>query len=138
MNNWKKYTSFLKGAFADLVGEIGGFDVVDGKLLPDGFKPHTRSISWIAEQVILQQAKAKAGKLGFKDVIFSGKDTDVFDCIVLPKDGGKIYVNVKVTNIDGKHNKNDISAAERLYNFLIDHNDGPLFYVVMGIQFKNT
>lgn len=138
MNNWKKYTAFLKGAFSDLVGEIGNFDVVDSKLLPNGFKPHTRSISWIAEQVILQQAKAKAKKLGFKDIIFSEKDTDVFDCIVLPEDGGKIYVNVKVTNIDGKHNKNDISAAERLYNFLIDHNDGPLFYVVMGIQFKNT
>lgn len=138
MNNFKKYASFLKKSFSDLVGEIGSFDVVDSKLLPHGFKPHTRSISWIAEQVILQQAKAKADKLGFKDVIFSEKDTDVFDCIVLPKTGGKIYVNVKVTNIDGKHNKNDISAAERLYNFLIDHNDGPLFYVVMGIQFKNT
>jgi len=138
MNNWKKYTVFLKKTFSDLVEEIRSFNVVDSKLLPYGFKPHTRSISWIAEQVILQQAKAKAGKLGFKDVIFSGKDTDVFDCIVLPKDGGKIYVNVKVTNIDGKHNKNDISAAERLYNFLIDHDDGSLFYVVMGIQFKNT
>lgn len=84
MNNWKKYTAFLKGAFSDLVGEIGSFDVVDSKLLPNGFKPHTRSISWIAEQVILQQAKAKAKKLGFKDIIFSEKDTSGYPFLCKP------------------------------------------------------
>ena len=138
MNKWKETINFLIKSFSKLSTEVNSFEVVNSALLPYGFKPHTRSISWIAEQVILQQAKVKAKNLSFKDVILSHKDTDVFDCIIFSKKGRKIYINVKVTNIDGKHNKNDISAAEKLYNFLIDHKDGILFYVVLGIQFKNT
>lgn len=137
-NKIKDIIEFLSTAFTKLVKDIEKFEIVGNKLLPFGFKPHTRSISWIAEQVILQQAKIKAKELGFKDVIFSKQDTDVFDCIIIDKSNRKIFVNVKITNIDGRHNKNDISAAERLYNFLIDSDELGLFYVVLGIKFDNT
>lgn len=134
----KEIIKFLDKSFSKLIEEIKGFEVVGNKLLPYGFKPHTRSISWIAEQVILQQAKVKSKKLGFKKVKFAEKDTEVFDCIITSNNNQKIFVNVKVTNVDGKRNKNDISAAEKLYNFLIDHDDLGVFYVVIGIKFKNT
>jgi hypothetical protein len=134
----KDIIKFLSTAFTKLVEEIKEFEVARDGLLPFGFKPHTRSISWIAEQVVLQQAKIKAKKLGFKDIIFSKQDTDVFDCIIIDNSSRKIFVNVKVTNIEGRHNKNDISAAEKLYNFLVNSDELGLFYVVLGIKFENT
>jgi len=137
-NKIKEVIKFLDTAFTKLVRDIEKFEIVGKKLLPFGFKPHTRSISWIAEQAILQQAKIKAKELGFKDVIFSKHDTDVFDCIIIDKSNRRIFVNVKITNIDGRHNKNDLSAAERLYGFLVDNDDLGLFYVVLGIKFDNT
>jgi len=134
----KDIIKFLDNIFTKLVGKIKEFEVVNSQLLPFGFKPHTRSISWIAEQVILQQAKIKRKELGIKDITFSKRDIDVFDCIITDNLDRKIYVNVKVTNIEGRHNKNDISAAERLYNFLINSDELGVFYVVLGIKFENT
>jgi len=134
----KDIIKFLDNVFTKLVSKIKEFEVVNSRLLPFGFKPHTRSISWIAEQVILQQAKVKRKEIGIKDITFSKRDTDVFDCIITDSLDRKIYVNVKVTNIEGRHNKNDISAAERLYNFLINNDELGVFYVVLGIKFENT
>jgi hypothetical protein len=66
----------LNKTFKVLVEKVRGFDVVDKKLLPYGLKPHTRSVSWIAEQVILQQAKTRIKELGFDEVVLWDKDTN--------------------------------------------------------------
>lgn len=103
----------VKNTLLAVVGIIPSFNITDTKVLPYGLKAHTRSISWIVEQVITQQTKFNAKKLGLSDVDFDLPDTCLHDCIIY-KDGKRFFVNVKIHNADGRDNKNDISAVEKL------------------------
>ncbi len=47
----------IKKLLFNLLDILPNFNITDEKILPYGLKPHTRSISWIVEQVIVQQAK---------------------------------------------------------------------------------
>ncbi len=48
---------FVKNIFINLVNILPSFDILNKRILPYGLKPHTRSIAWIVEQVIVQQMK---------------------------------------------------------------------------------
>ena len=105
---------FIRGVYLKLLNILPSFDVTDRKVLPYGLKAHTRSVSWLVEQVIVQQTKFRAKDLGIKDVNFDLPDTCLHDCEIIAG-GKKYFVNVKIHNADGKENKNDIAAVEKLY-----------------------
>ncbi len=42
----------MKDLFTRVVNIVPNFDITDPKILPYGLKPHTRSVSWIVEQVM--------------------------------------------------------------------------------------
>ena len=125
--------------FRRVVEIIPKFDVTNPEILPYGLKPHTRSISWIAEQVIVQQAKYNCGKLNVLDVDFDFPDTSLHDCVILRSRNRKIYVNIKVTKASGKTSaKNDIAAVEKLYMQYRANRSYRLVYAVFGLTFNNT
>lgn len=62
--------SFVERLFGKLLRILPSFDITDEKVLPYGLKPHTRSISWLVEQVITQQTKFNAKQLGITDAEF--------------------------------------------------------------------
>ena len=64
----RKEIEVVKTLFLKVTEIIPNFNVTDPSILPYGLKPHTRSISWIAEQVITQQAKFHKDKLKIQDV----------------------------------------------------------------------
>ena len=104
----------IKELFLKVISIIPSFNIMDDKILPYGLKPHTRSISWIVEQVITQQTKYNAKKLGISGVDIDVPDTSLHDCVI-EKDGKKFFVNIKIHQTTGKNNKNDIAAVEKLY-----------------------
>jgi hypothetical protein len=122
--------------FLAVLDIIPSFDITDPKVLPYGLKAHTRSISWIVEQVITQQAKYHARQLGINDVDIDMPDTCLHDCVI-HKDGHRYFVNVKIHNADGRDNKNDISAVEKLYMQYNENKDYRLIYACFGIRFRN-
>lgn len=126
----------VKSIFQATVKLIPSFDITDAKVLPYGLRAHTRSIAWIVEQVITQQTKFYAAQLGLNDVEFEMPDTCLHDCIIY-KGGEKFYVNVKIHNIAGKRNKNDISAVEKLYMQYTLNPSYRLIFVCFGIKFDN-
>ena len=128
----------MKDFFARVVQIIPSFHIANPDLLPYGLKPHTRSVSWIAEQVIVQQAKYNRRDLGVEDVDFSMPDTSLHDCVVIKSDNEKYYVNIKITNLAGRRNKNDIAAVEKLYMQYRANPDYRLIYAVFGFNFNNT
>ena len=123
----------VKAALLSVVGIIPSFDITDPKVLPYGLKAHTRSISWIVEQVITQQTKYNAKKLGLSDVEIDMPDTCLHDCVI-HKDGKRYFVNVKIHNADGRDNKNDISAVEKLYMQYRENPDYRLIYALSLIH----
>jgi hypothetical protein len=104
----------VKQIYEDVVAILPSFAITNKDVLPYGLKPHTRSISWIVEQVIVQQTKYNKDKLKLKNVDFNMPATCLHD-IIIEKNNKKYYINVKIHNIDGKENKNDMSAVEKLY-----------------------
>lgn len=114
---------------------LPSFKITDEKVLPYGLKPHTRSVSWLVEQVITQQTKYRKDALGLDSVSFDLPDTCLHDCEIV-KNGKTYYVNVKIHNMDGKKNRNDISAVEKLYMQYAANPDYNLIYACFGIKFK--
>jgi hypothetical protein len=127
----------IRAIYQKLLKILPSFDITSKDVLPYGLKPHTRSVAWIVEQVIVQQTKYNAKKLGIDDVNFELPDTCLHDCEITI--GMKTYyINIKAHNIDGKENKNDIAAVEKLYIQYHANEKYNLIYACFGIQFNNV
>ena len=127
----------LKELFSNVINILPSFNITDPKVLPYGLKPHTRSISWIAEQVITQQAKFNAKRLELDEVDIDMPDTSLHDCIIYANKR-RYFVNIKIHNIEKKANKNDIAAVEKLY---MQYNENPeyrLVYCCFGVIFRGV
>ncbi|MDI6734589.1 MAG: hypothetical protein QME42_00075 [bacterium] len=128
--------NFIKSIYKKLITMLPSFDITDKDILPYGLKPHTRSVSWLVEQVITQQTKFRAKQLGLDDVSFDMPDTCLHDCEI--KIDEKIYyINVKIHNVAMKENKNDIAAVEKLYMQYAANSSYDLIYTCFGIGFKD-
>ena len=127
----------MNDLFRRVIHIIPSFNITNPKILPYGLKPHTRSVSWIVEQVIVQQAKYNSQNLGLVDVDFDVPDTSLHDCIVEKEANEKFYINVKITSAR-RQNKNDISAVEKLYMQYTSNPSYRLIFVVFQFTFKNT
>ncbi len=134
----KAEMQFARKLFLKVINIIPSFNITDPSILPYGLKPHTRSISWIVEQVVIQQAKFHSNSLKIQNVDINMPDTCLHDCVILKNNKNKLYVNVKITNIDKKENKNDIAAVEKLYMQYKVNTNYRLNYIVFGVQFNNT
>jgi len=126
----------VRDIYKNLFQFLPSFKITDNKILPYGLKPHTRSVSWLVEQVITQQTKYNKVTLGLDAVSLNMPDTCLHDCEI-SKNGKTYYVNVKIHNIDGKENKNDISAVEKLYMQYAANPEYNLIYACFGIRFKD-
>jgi hypothetical protein len=127
---------FVEGLLRKLLKILPAFDITDSKVLPYGLKPHTRSISWLVEQVITQQTKFNARELGIADAEFEFPDTCLHDCEIKTASRSH-FVNVKIHNMAGKENKNDIAAVEKLYMQYSAEPDYDLIYACFGVHFDN-
>jgi len=130
-----KDIDFIKSIYKKLLAILPSFNITDKNILPYGLKPHTRSVSWLVEQVITQQTKYRAKQLGLDGVNFDMPDTCLHDCEI--RAGGKVYyVNVKIHNIAMRENKNDIAAVEKIYMQYASNLYYNLIYTCFGINFK--
>lgn len=130
-----KDMNFIRDIYRKVITILPSFNITDKKILPYGLKPHTRSISWLVEQVITQQTKYNTKKLALDDVNFDMPDTCLHDCEI--KLGKKVYyVNVKIHNTAKKDTKNDIAAVEKLYMQYITNSSYDLIYACFGIVFR--
>ena len=127
---------FVEEVFRKLLKILPSFDITNEKILPYGLKPHTRSVSWLVEQVITQQTKFHAKELGLSDAKFDFPDTCLHDCELIQ---GTLshFVNVKIHSMAGKENKNDIAAVEKLYMQYSAEPSYSVIYACFGVHFKN-
>lgn len=136
VNKIENDLEFVKITFLKLLGILPSFNITDSKILPYGLKAHTRSVSWLVEQVITKQTKYNAKKLEIEDANFNFPDTSLHDCEII-HNGKSYFINIKTHNIDGRENKNDISAVEKLYFQYNVNKEYNLIYACFGIKFDN-
>jgi hypothetical protein len=128
---------FVKQLCQNLIAILPEFDITDEKILPYGLKPHTRSVSWIVEQVIVQQMKFNGQRLGLSDVDFKLPDTGLHDCVARTPNEN-YHINVKISNTGSKkRNKNDVAAVKKLFERYVQDPTYNLIYACFGIRFNN-
>ena len=131
-----KDMNLIENICKELIKILPSFDITNKKILPYGLRPHTRSVSWLVEQVITQQTKYHTKQLGLNNVDFSMPDTCLHDCEI--KIAKKIYyINIKIHNMAIKENKNDIAAVEKLYMQYTANTSYNLIYACFGVNFRN-
>jgi hypothetical protein len=124
----------VKGLFQKLLDNLPILTIGDEDSLPFGLKPHTRSISWISEQVIVQQLKSLESKLNIDEVEYELPDTSLHD-VQFQYEGQTFYVNIK-THQSGNRSRNDIAAVEKLYNEYLDNPSYSVIYACFEIGFE--
>ena len=107
----------LAETFQELTSSIvPGFKVLDEELVPEGLNPHTRSICWLAEQVILQNLKANKTSFSLSKVDYPVSDISPWDSALYFTDlKEEVYVNIKVSDVAKPRRRNDIASVVRAY-----------------------
>jgi hypothetical protein len=98
MDNILNDLKIVKDIYKNLITILPSFNITNEKILPYGLKSHTRSVSWLVEQVVTQQTKYNKEKLKLDDVNFDMPDTCLHDYIIT-KNNKTYYVNIKIHNI---------------------------------------
>ncbi len=127
----------LKIGFNSCIRKIDKFEILNEGLVPEGLKPHTRSIAWLAEQVIVQGVRRFIDETEFESVVPNDSDIGLHDCIVRIR-GNETLVNLKVTNIEKSHTRNDINKAYKIQQAFIKNPDIRFYYVIIKLSFDNT
>ena len=126
----------LKNLARKILNEIS-FEVINPESkIPLGFKKHTRSISWLAEQVISQHLMVNKKKYDLEKFEISETDISVFDFKIKFKDFKDIiYVNSKITWAQQKKQRNDMSSIKKLFTFYKENKNAKLFYLIFAFDY---
>lgn len=117
------------------------FEVLRKEYLPEGLKPHTRSICWLAEQVILQNVKKFSTNFGLTDFEYPLSDISPWDSkfkINNCSEGKDVFVNIKVTDSTKPIRRNDISSVKTLLNFYKNNGEPLIYFVVIRLKFEDN
>ena len=127
--------SLIEALCTKLVENVQSFEVASAQALPYGLKPHTRSVAWLVEQVLVQRLKLDAAGMNIGKVNYDWPDTALHD-LTIEVNGRVLPINVKAHQAENKPNKNDISAVEKLYNAYKSDYEYNLYYAAFGIKFE--
>ena len=128
----------LKKSIERVLSIIPTFQILDNVIAPEGLKPIARSISWIVEQVVIQNLRQYKEKCEIETVIDPPHDLTQYDCIIKFKNVQKeYYVNLKTSLTSTTHTSRfDISKARKLIQFYKENPGAMLFVVVIKVEFN--
>jgi len=134
----QKEIELLKQSMNCVFSKISQIQLLDDKVVPEGLKPIARSISWIMEQVIVQNLRMYGMKCNIENVIDPPHNLTQYDCIIkLNGNEREFYVNLKTSLTSTSHSsKFDISKAPKLIQFYNDNPDITLLGAVVKVEFE--
>lgn len=119
-----------------VLSKIDQFQLVKEDLLPEGLKPIARSMSWIIEQIVVQNLRHRGIKCGIESVTDPPHDLGQYDCVIkLVNDSKEYKVNVKTSLTSTSHNSRfDISKANKLITLYETEPNLILLVVIVKIK----
>src|SRR5690625_1336172 len=117
--------------------KIKHIPIANKSLMPFGWRKSAkgRTVWRIVEEVISQNLEKYAEDFGFKSVVAAESEVGVYDFEFELETGSKSYVNIKTAVIDGRVNKDDISKADGLIDFLKNNIDNNIYVATFLIKF---
>lgn len=135
----KELSARLEEVFTRLIKDVPSFEVLNKDVLPYGLKQHTRSICWLAEQVILQNVKKRQVEYGVTEYINPDSDISAWDaCLGINGRSANGYINIKVSDVTRPVRRNDIASVQKLISFYKEKPTALLFYVVIMLEFDGN
>ena len=129
----------LEEIFTKLIKDVPSFEVLNKDVLPYGLKQHTRSICWLAEQVILQNVRKRVVEYGVSDYRDPDTDISAWDaCLGIKSCSAPAYINIKVSDVTRPVRRNDIASVKKLIAFYKENPKALLFYVVIMLEFEGN
>ncbi len=130
----------LEIALNKVIESLGSIKIGEKEQFPYGWRKAAkgRTVWRILEEAITQNLEFKFKDLGFSSIDAATSEVGVYDF------SGKFenidtpfYVNIKSAVIGGRNNKDDISKATRLVDFLNNTNNKQLFIASFMISFND-
>lgn len=119
--------------------KIGSFKILDEELVPEGLKPIARSISWLVEQIIVQNLRKYKEDCGLEEVRDPAHGLTQYDCVLrLEGEDEEYFVNVKTSLTSTSPGRSDISKAEKLIELYERNPDLVLIVAIIKVNMQGV
>ncbi len=110
-------------AFEQVASDVDEFELLPEHLAPEGIMEKTRSVSWLVEQIYVQQINKKPEEYGFSSVTNPNNDSLMYDLIVESDEINlEFSMNTKAfDSTSNRTNKDDVSKARKVANYYYDN-----------------
>ena len=115
-----QYVTALQDSLQTLLGTIGNIPIGFPGQFPFGWRKASkgRTVWRLLEEIISQNLELRAEDIGLTNFTPAISEVGVYDFSFRFPNSPTIYVNVKSTVAGGRKNKDDISKAPSLYEFM--------------------
>jgi hypothetical protein len=119
--------------------KIGDFKILDEDLVPEGLKPIARSISWLIDQITVQNLRRYKDEFRIEELNYPPHGLTQYDCVIKMKnDNRDYYLNIKtsltITKLGGRF---DISKARRLIQLYRENPNLVLIVAIIRVDLDN-
>ena len=141
IKEYQEISNLLQKTFEKLISNIQQISIGDRNIFPYGWRKSAkgRTVWRLIEEAIVQNLEYEPWKYNLKSVTPAESEVGIFD-LALKYDGidKKIYINIKSSVKNGRKNKDDISKAIGLIDFVTQHPDDFIFIITIEIDFSDS
>ena len=138
ISNYETISKKLLKSMQSLISEIDTIQIGSKQIFPYGWRKAAkgRTVWRIIEEAIVQNLEYSPEKYNLESVKPPESEVGIFDLeLQYPNFKKKIYINIKSAVLGGRANKDDISKANGLIDFLKYHPDDLIFIVTIELKF---
>lgn len=130
----------IKTTVDNTLRQIGTFYIIEPRVIPQGLKPIAGSVSWLIEQVVVQNLRLYKDINNLESVIDPPHNLTQYDCILKYNiDPRRYHVNIKTSLAQTSSNSRfDISKAQKLIDFYEENPDLILVLAVIKIDISGS
>ena len=141
IKEYQEISNLLQKTFEKLISNIQQISIGDRNIFPYGWRKSAkgRTVWRLIEEAIVQNLEYEPWKYNLKWVTPAESEVGIFD-LALKYEGidKKIYINIKSSVKNGRKNKDDISKAIGLIDFVTQHPDDFIFIITIEIDFSDS
>jgi hypothetical protein len=114
----------ISEAFKQVAEKFDEIELLTEEQAPHGLMEKARTISWLVEQIYVQNLAENPEEFGLESVAYPDDDLIVYDLTIeLPDHDTTYYANVKTGLTSSSSNKNDVSKSSKLAKFFHETKD---------------
>ena len=140
VTEYDKVCTLLQKSISDLVDQISAIGIGNREIFPFGWRKAAkgRTVWRLVEEVIVQNLEKNPKMFGLESIKPASSEVGVFDLeLRYPDISNSIYINIKSAVKGGRTNKDDISKAVGLIDFLSKHPSDLIFIVTIELDFSH-